>query len=174
MTTTTELRKLAEAATNGPWQWDGDVCNYDPEQEAPWLVSGDIYPAVLSGQIKCSRPDDAAYIAAANPTKVIELLDTIEAQAKQIANLDMDYYAKCKELELAHESYVKQIEALQADAERYRWLRDNCAYSYSMQQDSPAEHGIQYQWQQGTYDERDHGIDQTIDAAIDAAHKGNV
>jgi hypothetical protein len=52
------------------------------------------------------------------------------------------------------------------DAERYRWLLDNCSYSYAMQPDSPAEHGIEYQWQQGTYEERNHGINKTIDAAI--------
>jgi DNA repair exonuclease SbcCD ATPase subunit len=60
---------------------------------------------------------------------------------------------------------------VQRDVERYRWLLDNCSYSYAMQPDSPAEHGIEYQWQQGTYEERDHGINKTIDSAI-AAMKG--
>ena len=64
-----------------------------------------------------------------------------------------------------------EIERLRADAARYRWLRDNCSYSYGMQPDSPAEHGIEYHWQQGSYEERDHGINKTIDAAIEAAIK---
>ena len=59
-------------------------------------------------------------------------------------------------------------DALKLDAERYRWLVDNRSYSYWMQPDSPAEHGIEYQWQQGTYEERNHGLNETIDAAIAA------
>jgi hypothetical protein len=72
------------------------------------------------------------------------------------------------------EEKTKQIEALQADSERYRYLRDHCSYHDSMQIDSPAEHGIQYQWQQATYAERDCTLNETLDAAIDAARKGNV
>ena len=61
-----------------------------------------------------------------------------------------------------------KLEAAQKDAERYRWLKDNRSYHYSMQPDSPAEHGIEYQWQQGTYEERHQGLDGSIDAAIKA------
>ena len=64
-----------------------------------------------------------------------------------------------------------EIERLRADAARYQWLRENCSYSYGMQPDSPAEHGIEYQWQQCAYEERDQGIDESIDAVIDAALK---
>ena len=50
--------------TPGPWMWDDDVCDYDPEQQAPWLVDGDLSP-VLTGQIKCASYADARLIAAA-------------------------------------------------------------------------------------------------------------
>jgi uncharacterized small protein (DUF1192 family) len=69
------------------------------------------------------------------------------------------------------QGFKSERDALKLDAERYRWLIDNRSYSYGMQPDSPAEHGIEYQWQQGTYEERNLGIDGTIDAAI-AAMKG--
>lgn len=49
--------------TLGPWKWDGNVCNYDPNQEAPWLTAGDI--VVLGGEITCKVEADAALIAAA-------------------------------------------------------------------------------------------------------------
>ena len=64
-------------------------------------------------------------------------------------------------------------DALKADAERYRWLKDNRSYAYAMQPDSPAECGIEFQWQQCSYEERNWNIDSAIDdeisrAAIDA------
>ena len=66
-----------------------------------------------------------------------------------------------------------EVQALKADAERYRWLKDNRSYAYAMQPDSPAECGIEFQWQQCSYEERNWNIDSAIDdeisrAAIDA------
>jgi hypothetical protein len=80
----TRLRTLAQAATPGPWQWDGNVCDYDESNEAPWLVT-DAYATgiykhlrggvILKGGIKCLNEADAAYIAAASPDVVLALLD---------------------------------------------------------------------------------------------------
>ena len=53
------------AHTPGPWNWDGNVCDYDATQEAPWLVHADNYPPILGGQIKCVNEADARLIAAA-------------------------------------------------------------------------------------------------------------
>lgn len=152
MTTTQELielRKLAEAATNGPWQWDGNVCDYDPEQEAPWLVAGDTYPPILGGQIRCSRPDDAAYIAAANPAKAIELIDAIQA-------------------------LQAEVDALKADAERYRWLRNpetDCALVLDKRTGwVPPDESVDGV---GGYYAYEYRAGEELDAAIDAA-KGNV
>lgn len=71
----TELKRLAEKATPGPWEWDADVCNYDPTQEAPWLVERTLGEAILSGQINCDNKANAAFIAAANPAAVLELIE---------------------------------------------------------------------------------------------------
>jgi len=65
----------------------------------------------------------------------------------------------------------EQLSQAQADAARYKYLKENHSYHYSMQPDSPAEHGIEYQWQQGSYEERYQGLDDSIDAAIDASMK---
>jgi hypothetical protein len=80
----TRLRTLAQAATPGPWQWDGNVCDYDESNESPWLVT-DAYATgiykhlrggvILKGGIKCLNEADAAYIAAASPDVVLALLD---------------------------------------------------------------------------------------------------
>ena len=50
--------------TPGPWGWDSTVWDYDPVQEAPWLVTteGD---RVLSGSIQCTSKANARLIAAA-------------------------------------------------------------------------------------------------------------
>jgi hypothetical protein len=102
----TRLRTLAQAATPGPWQWDGNVCDYDESNESPWLVT-DAYATgiykhlrggvILKGGIKCLNEADAAYIAAASPDAFLGLLDRL-ADAE------------------------RERDALAADAARYRWL----------------------------------------------------
>ncbi len=74
---------------------------------------------------------------------------------------------------MGNQNAVKKTHATKADAERYRWLKDNRSYAYAMQPDSPAECGIEFQWQQCSYEERNWNIDSAIDdeisrAAIDA------
>ncbi|SDQ98325.1 hypothetical protein SAMN05519103_00303 [Rhizobiales bacterium GAS113] len=61
-----------------------------------------------------------------------------------------------------------EVEQLRADAARYRYLRDHCAASYGMSYDppSPAEHTIQWQWQQSRPGEACATIDDLIDEDI--------
>lgn len=66
---TDDLRKLAEAATPGPWQKIDDT--------GIWAVCSDMHRVGID-----FNESDAAFIAAANPAKIIELLDAIEAQRK--------------------------------------------------------------------------------------------
>jgi len=76
--TLTDLRALALAATPGPWYWDADVCAYDHEQEAPWLVNWR-GKKVLYGQIDCDNSASADLIEALSPERILALLDVIEA-----------------------------------------------------------------------------------------------
>jgi hypothetical protein len=86
------LRDIAQAATPGPWQWDGNVCDYDESNESPWLVT-DAYAAgiykhlnggaILKGSIKCLNEADAAYIAAASPAALLGLLDRLAAAERE-------------------------------------------------------------------------------------------
>lgn len=50
--------------TPGEWQWDVNPCDYDPFEEAPWLLSK-THGQILTGDIKCYNPADAKLIAAA-------------------------------------------------------------------------------------------------------------
>lgn len=89
-------------------------------------------------------------------------------------NLVYWMFVKAREQAAEIEALRAERDALRADAARYRWLHENRSYHYSMQPDSPAECGVEYQWQQGSYEERGWGLSEAIDneiqrAAIDAA-----
>jgi hypothetical protein len=100
-----ELKRLAELATPGPWYAEGQAvtidtrfqiccgrsqgeCCGDPEVEGEYRAVAD----------KAS-PDDAAFIAAANPAVILKLLDRIEALERRVADERIK--------ELAHDAWVK-------------------------------------------------------------------
>ena len=92
MTDTKELRKLAEAATPGPWNY------YDDS-----LSTGRIEIVALGKtvtRIYRSVPEEdganAEFIAAANPQTIIALLDTTEAQAAEIEELKASTITHCE------------------------------------------------------------------------------
>jgi hypothetical protein len=65
-----------------PWEWDGPVWNYDPENEAPWIVGQPNGKSILTGEIKCASKEDAEYLVqAANllPEFVVALEDMVKA-----------------------------------------------------------------------------------------------
>lgn len=79
-----------------------------------------------------------------------QMLDKLKEQAKQIFDLQ-------KEQDENAQRYLEQIEALQADAKRYRWLRDVGDASFMALGKRP---NVRF-----THE---------IDAAIDLVRKGNV
>jgi len=72
---------MTTSHTPGPWYWDGNICDYDPENETPWLVQEPWHfkesQAILTGYIKCKSEANARLIAAAP-----ELLAVLQAIAK--------------------------------------------------------------------------------------------
>ncbi|WP_175806488.1 hypothetical protein [Burkholderia cenocepacia] len=64
-------------STPGPWHWDDTVWNYDPEQQAPWLVAAND-DWVLCGEIKCNEAN--ARLIAASPD-MADILEIIAADA---------------------------------------------------------------------------------------------
>lgn len=71
-----ELKRLAQAATPGEREWDGDPSNESAEyrdENAPWLVAKGDGHAIIHGDIVCSK-EDAAFVCAANPAVILELI----------------------------------------------------------------------------------------------------
>lgn len=76
---TQELRKLAEAATQGKWKSSGFSVN---SKEHGWATIANTefdYDGMA---------ENAAYIAAANPAAILSLLDRLEKAEKDAARLD--------------------------------------------------------------------------------------
>lgn len=55
---------MSAKPTPGPWKWDDTVWDYDPEEQAPWLVD-ESDKRILHGTIKCDSEANARLIAAA-------------------------------------------------------------------------------------------------------------
>jgi hypothetical protein len=144
MTDYSELKRLAEAATPGPWQ---------TELAYPIIQPG--YPARGSIASVLIWPD-AHFIAAANPAAVLELIAQIERlerkndnQAQTIreysdlvmggdVSLGMlradlrvtsgerdQLKAEVAGLKTGYAAYEEENKALRKDAERYRWFRNS-------------------------------------------------
>lgn len=95
--TNAELRALAERATPGPWEvkWDTDE-DYGgrPYRYPANIQSVETKSYIFDGyQIGADGPDyngpnDAAYIAAAHPARIIELLDASDSKDRRIDFLE--------------------------------------------------------------------------------------
>ena len=86
-----ELRRLAENATPGPWEWDDDHAR-------PGLRHGRSFGGVLFRCGALYGPDaaDAAFIAAANPAVVLALLaerDALAAKVERVRALPAEHPA---------------------------------------------------------------------------------
>lgn len=138
-----ELKRLAEAATPGPWAYEahGDTGEYG----VGFLLDEDDQPAEgrqESGEMlvvervapEVSGATNAAFIAAANPAAILALIAENEqlrddlVQAHQATNSEcMDWareYEQRKEIQAERDQLRAEVEVLRKDAERYRWLRN--------------------------------------------------
>ena len=90
---TKQLRKLAEAATPGPWWIDSHGSTMvNPETlDTVFITSDRMGPSVRhedTGNLSRWRNDnDASFIAAANPTAILELLDLLDTRNRRIDEL---------------------------------------------------------------------------------------
>lgn len=105
-----ELKKLAEAATPGPWETD--------EKRQVFAQSVGEYVAITKIEEFDPIPfeqgaKDAVFIAAANPRAVLDLIELAEQRQNRIHEL------------AAQANRLKdEVDVLRKDAERYRFIRN--------------------------------------------------
>jgi len=90
MIDTKELRRLAQAASPGPWWVNQDGLNHGFERGVAEINSKEWHALAGAWTINGAKHSEegaanAEFIAAANPATVIELLDRIEAAEKDVA-----------------------------------------------------------------------------------------
>lgn len=124
--TNAELRALAERATPGPWEvkWDTDEdyggrpyrypANIQSVETKSYIFDG--YQIGADGS-DYNGPNDAAYIAAAHPARIIELLDENATYLREYGNCYRDLTALRAKLEIA-------IRALEFYADQSKWQED--------------------------------------------------
>lgn len=140
MTDTKELRKLAKAATPGPWVV-GSKTNTHWKRAVGFGDKPSMNSVAFCGHSEAQAHKDAAYIAGANPVVVIELLKTIgrltEARdnavqsAKYTADLCTQALADLKLMTDDRNSWQKQASDRVDDAVRFAAERDALAKAFS-------------------------------------------
>lgn len=107
-----ELKKLAEAATPGPWEYDGSyVCPARTED-------GTTYVELWRSIADCHQPENTKFIAAANPAAVLALIAENERYLKLVERM-VDQYVPLTELE-GVPGWSRVVELVEVVAERDR------------------------------------------------------
>ena len=134
MTTTQdieELRGLAQAATPGIWchvqrgisRWHGERIEADLNPICDFAMLQDCCVHEYDRAY-----ENAAYIQAANPAAIIGLIDTIQAQAERIKELELDLDVQAGSIEAVQAVNARQAERIK-ELERER---DTQAKAYEL------------------------------------------
>jgi len=78
-----DAAKAAKEENPGEWEWDGKPWDYDPSEEAPWLLDkvGFGGNPVISGEVKTTEAI-ATYLAEWSPETAVKLIEVITLQRK--------------------------------------------------------------------------------------------
>ena len=110
MTDLAELKALAEAATPGPWSYDGSyVCPARVE-------AGTTFVETWRSVADCHQPENTQFIAAANPAVVLELI----AENERLREAHEQVCTNYNQVSFASEERGKQIAELKAECEGLR------------------------------------------------------
>lgn len=116
-----ELNRLAEAATPGPWAYDVSyVCPARTED-------GTTYVELWRSIADCHQPENTKFIAAANPAVVLALIAEVEGLRAQHGRDSAELRSLCQ----ARDDARKERDQLKAEADRLTAdntsLRGSCA-----------------------------------------------
>lgn len=143
-----ELKRLAEAATPGPWSYDGSyICPARVEGETTYVES-------WSALADSHQMENVRYIAAANPAAILELIAEVDRLAAEY-QIEIERHRTTRE---QLEQAKRECEELRAYAERYRWVR-NPDQDVSLVLDKRVSPGV-YEYRAGEE------LDEAIDAAM--------
>lgn len=107
-----ELSRLAEAATPGPWAYDGSyVCPARTED-------GTTYVELWRSIADCHQPENTKFIAAANPAAVLALIAEVEGLRAQNGRDSAELRSLCQ----ARDDARKERDQLKAEIEALRNL----------------------------------------------------
>ncbi|HCT8042319.1 TPA: ead/Ea22-like family protein [Pseudomonas aeruginosa] len=131
MTDHAELRRLAKAATPGPWvtdaQQNGAIFNIESESGDMCIAMSQENPAPTRLEINEQRRANAEFIAAANPKTILALLDEIDGmKASGWRNHSVNYARaeKCPQtLETAQAAWDRDQELI--EEQRQQIARDS-------------------------------------------------
>lgn len=106
-----ELKRLAEAATPGPWAYDGSyVCPARTED-------GTTYVELWRSIADCHQPENTKFIAAANPAAVLALVAEVEGLRK-LPTAWSEVYEQSDELDALRDeklAWLSERDQLKAD-----------------------------------------------------------
>ena len=103
-----ELKRLAEAATPGPWAYDGSyVCPARTED-------GTTYVELWRSIADCHQPENTKFIAAANPAVVLALIAEVEGLRAQHGRDSAELRSLCQ----ARDDARKERDQLKAEVAR--------------------------------------------------------
>lgn len=106
-----ELKRLAEAATPGPWAYDGSyVCPARTED-------GTTYVELWRSIADCHQPENTKFIAAANPAVVLALIADVEGLRK-LPTAWSEVYEQSDELDALRDeklAWLSERDQLKAD-----------------------------------------------------------
>lgn len=138
MTDIKELRRLAEAATQGEWKSMYTARKSNPSEKDKFYSVSALSPAIpgwcdaqnidIATICKIYDGTDASnseFIAAANPSAILSLLDKIDAQEKEIAELRKDAEIAHKKFELSLEFMSKILRFFRPITKANLWERIN-------------------------------------------------
>ena len=105
-----ELKRLAEAATPGPWAYDGSyVCPARTED-------GTTYVELWRSIADCHQPENTKFIAAANPAAVLALIAEVEGLRAQHGRDSAELRSLCQ----ARDDARKERDNLKSELARLR------------------------------------------------------
>lgn len=123
-----ELRRMAEAATGGDWEFRLGLIRtmVDSDGYVPVAIAPNC-PKNWRGQ----RDTNMEYIAAANPAAVLSLLDECDRLQATCEGLDRQNDAIAEEIgkvAAERDAALAELEACRKDSEMYRQLRDGSGW----------------------------------------------